>query len=87
MPIAPSIAVMAASAPVLTLIADRFEPNTSADESTKSVLIDSVWLAPDPTWLYVLVGMDDYASPTVRGFRIRNGEITEVHLEFEENQT
>ena len=44
-------------------------------------------LAPDPTWLYVLVGMEDYASPTVRAFRIREGEVTEEELEFEESMT
>ena len=38
-----------------------------------------------PSWLYVLVGMEDYDSPTVRAFRIRDGEITEEELEFEEN--
>jgi proteasome lid subunit RPN8/RPN11 len=46
--------------------------------------VTDVSLAPDPTWLYVLVGMEDYEAPTVRGFRIRDGAITEVHLEFEE---
>jgi proteasome lid subunit RPN8/RPN11 len=46
-----------------------------------------VSLAPDPTWLYVLVGMEDHGSPTVRGFRIRGGEIIEEQLEFEERDT
>ena len=49
--------------------------------------VTDVSLAPDPTWLYVLVGMEDYESPTVRGFRIQNGTITEVELEFEESNT
>lgn len=49
--------------------------------------VTDVSLAPDPTWLYVLVGMEDLESPTVRGFRISNGEITEEPLEFEETQT
>jgi proteasome lid subunit RPN8/RPN11 len=49
--------------------------------------VTDVSLAPDPTWLYVLVGMEDHDSPTVRGFRIRDGEITEVQLEFEETET
>ena len=49
--------------------------------------VTDVSLAPDPTWLYVLVGMEDYETPTVRGFRIRAGEITEVQLEFEERET
>ena len=46
-----------------------------------------VSLAPDPTWLYILVGMQDFEMPTVRGFRIDDGEITEVPLEFEETET
>ena len=49
--------------------------------------VTDVSLAPDPTWLYVLVGMEDYSSPTVRGFRIRDGEITEERLEFEERES
>ena len=49
--------------------------------------VTDVSLAPDPTWLYVLVGMEDFQSPTVRGFRIRDGAITEVQLEFEETDT
>lgn len=48
--------------------------------------VTDVALAPDPTWLYVLVGLEDYDRPTVRGFRISNGEVTEEHLEFEEKQ-
>ena len=47
--------------------------------------VTDVTLAPDPSWLYVLVGMEEYDSPTVRAFRIRDGEITEEELEFEEN--
>jgi proteasome lid subunit RPN8/RPN11 len=49
--------------------------------------VTDVSLAPDPTWLYVLVGMEDFEAPTVRGFRIRDGAIDEVQLEFEERQT
>ena len=49
--------------------------------------VTDVSLAPDPTWLYVLVGMAEFASPTVRGFRIKDGAITEVPLEFEERHT
>ena len=49
--------------------------------------VTDVSLAPDPTWLYVLVGMEDFETPTVRGFRIRDGAITEVRLEFEETET
>lgn len=43
-----------------------------------------VSLAPDPNWLYVLVGMEDYHTPTVRGFRIRDGHVTEVPIVIEE---
>ncbi len=49
--------------------------------------VTDVSLAPDPTWLYVLVGMEDFESPSVRGFRISDGEITEERLEFEETET
>ena len=49
--------------------------------------VTDVSLAPDPTWLYVLVGMENFETPTVRGFRIRDGAITEVRLEFEETET
>ena len=41
-----------------------------------------VQLAPDPDWLYVLVGMEDFAHPTVRGFRIRRSSVVEEDLEF-----
>lgn len=41
-------------------------------------------LAPEPGWLYVLVGMEDYHDPTVRGFRIRDGRVTEEPLVIEE---
>ena len=49
--------------------------------------VTDVSLAPDPTWLYVLVGMEEFGSPTVRGFRITGGVITEEELEFEESMT
>ncbi len=49
--------------------------------------VTDVTLAPDPTWLYVLVGMEEYGSPTVRAFRISDGVITEEELEFEESMT
>lgn len=41
-----------------------------------------VTLAPEPEWLYVLVGLSDFERPRVRGFRIRSGSITEVPLRF-----
>lgn len=41
-----------------------------------------VRLAAEPDWLYVLVGMENYDRPTIRGFRIRSGRITEETLEF-----
>lgn len=46
--------------------------------------VTDVSLAPDPSWLYVLVGLEDFDRPTVRGFRICDGQITEERLEFEE---
>lgn len=49
--------------------------------------VTDVSLAPDPSWLYLLVGMDDYEQPTVRGFRIADRKITEEQLEFEEDET
>ncbi len=49
--------------------------------------VTDVSLAPDPTWVYLVVGMENYESPSVRGFRIRDGEITEEVLEFEESIT
>lgn len=45
-----------------------------------------VQLAPDPEWLYVLVGMEDFDRPAVRGFRIRDGVITEEDLAFESHE-
>lgn len=46
-----------------------------------------IGLAPDPNWLYVLVGMEDYHDPTVRAFRIRDGEVIEESLVTEEPTT
>lgn len=46
-----------------------------------------IGLAPEPNWLYVLVGMEDYHTPTVRGFRIRDGRVTEETLVIEERTT
>lgn len=40
-----------------------------------------VRLAPDPEWLYVIIGMAD--SPVVRGFRIIQGQIHDEPITFE----
>lgn len=40
-------------------------------------------LAPDPDWLYVLVGLEDFRLPAVRGFRIRDGVVAETPLTYE----
>lgn len=41
-----------------------------------------VQLAPEPGWLYILVGLEDLTRPQVRGFRIEAGSIIEVPLRF-----
>ncbi len=41
-----------------------------------------VRLAPEPDWLYVLVGMETFDDPAVRAFRIRDGEISEEDVEL-----
>lgn len=46
-----------------------------------------VRLAPDPAWLYVVVGMEARDTPIVRGFRIMDGQIQEETLQFERNRT
>lgn len=46
-----------------------------------------VQLAPDPEWLYVVVGLENRSHPVVRGFRIAGGRIEEETLTFERNQT
>lgn len=38
--------------------------------------------AADSEWLHLLVGMEDFDNPILRGFRIRAGTITEVELVF-----
>lgn len=55
-------------------------PHTEAFPSPTDVR-----LAPDPTWLYVIVGMERPNSPDVRGFRIVDGDIQEETLHFERN--
>ena len=45
-----------------------------------------VQLAADPDWLYLLVGMEDYDRPEIRGFRISGGRISAIPLTFEEDK-
>lgn len=52
-------------------------PHTGAYPSPTDVR-----LAPEPDWLYVLVGMETFDDPAVRAFRIRDGEITEEDVEL-----
>lgn len=52
-------------------------PHTGAYPSATDVR-----LAPEPEWLYVLVGMEILAEPVVRAFRIHDGEVTEEDLEL-----
>jgi len=54
-------------------------PHTQAYPSPTDVR-----LAPDPGWLYLLVGMEDRGHPVVRGFRITDGRISEETLEVQE---
>ena len=42
-----------------------------------------VALAVEPDWLYVLVGMERIDTLSVRGFRIRDHQITETTLSFD----
>lgn len=42
-----------------------------------------VALAPDPDWLYILVGMERMDTLAVRGFRIRGDQIAETALSFD----
>jgi proteasome lid subunit RPN8/RPN11 len=53
-------------------------PHTQAYPS-----VTDVRLAVEPDWLYVLVGMERFDDPAIRGFRIRDGEVTEETLTFE----
>lgn len=57
-------------------------PHTGAYPSPTDVR-----LAPDPGWLYVVVGMETRDAPVVRGFRIIDGQIQEETLQFERNST
>jgi proteasome lid subunit RPN8/RPN11 len=43
-----------------------------------------VRLAVEPDWLYVVVGLEDIHRPSVRGYRIRDGAITEERLTTED---
>jgi proteasome lid subunit RPN8/RPN11 len=49
--------------------------------------VTDVTLAPDPTWLYVIIGMEQRDEPTVQAYRIVDGEITEEVLDVQENIT
>lgn len=49
--------------------------------------VTDVTLAPDPSWLYVIIGMEQIDEPTVRAYRIVAGEITEETLDVQENMT
>lgn len=49
--------------------------------------VTDVQLAPDPSWLYVIIGMEDFDAPTVRGYRIVGTQITEEVLEVQEHIT
>lgn len=53
-------------------------PHTQAYPSPTDVR-----LAMEPDWLYVLVGMERFDRPAIRGFHIRDHEVTEVRLGFE----
>lgn len=43
-------------------------------------------LAAEPDWLYVLIGMEDYDAPVIRGFRIVGGKVIEESLEVERKE-
>jgi proteasome lid subunit RPN8/RPN11 len=57
-------------------------PHTGAYPSPTDVR-----LSVDPTWLYVVVGMEERHRPLVRGFRIAAGQIHPELLEFESKET
>ncbi|GIU91211.1 MAG: Mov34/MPN/PAD-1 family protein [Acidimicrobiia bacterium] len=42
-----------------------------------------VRLAPDPEWVYFLIGLADRDRPQLRAFRIHDGTITEIDIEEE----
>ncbi len=45
-----------------------------------------VRLAADPEWVHVVIGMEDYDSPTIKAFRIDGGAVEEIPLDFEEKK-
>lgn len=49
--------------------------------------VTDVTLAPDPSWLYMIIGMEQIDEPTVRAYRIMAGHITEEMLDVQENTT
>ncbi len=54
-------------------------PHTGAYPSPTDVR-----LAPDPDWLYVIVGMEDRSRPVIRAFRIVDGHIQDQPISFEQ---
>ncbi|MFP5330890.1 MAG: M67 family metallopeptidase [Acidimicrobiia bacterium] len=57
-------------------------PHTQAYPSPTDVR-----LAPDPGWLYVVIGMEGRSLPVIRGFRIVSGDIHEEALTIGERNT
>lgn len=45
--------------------------------------VTDVRLAVEDEWLYLLVGMERFDRPLIRGFRIRGGQVFEEALAFE----
>ena len=54
-------------------------PHTGAYPS-----VTDVALAPDPSWLYVIIGMEKLNEPTVRAYRIVRGAINVEIIEFQQ---
>lgn len=38
-------------------------------------------LAPDPTWIYIVIGLERMDDPAIRAFRMTEGQITEQRIE------
>jgi proteasome lid subunit RPN8/RPN11 len=43
-------------------------------------------LSVDPTWLYLIVGMENIDTPVLRGFRIGSGTVTEEALTVDQRR-
>jgi [CysO sulfur-carrier protein]-S-L-cysteine hydrolase len=54
-------------------------PHTGASPSPTDIR-----LAPDPDWLYVVVGMERRDEPVIRAFRIIAGNVQDERVTFEE---